>query len=170
MEETTLGLERLKLWDVITFRRMTGKIIQGENVLLLVVKTRTSIIPCKDGGVFSWGDSCCVLLREPPRCDALGYWPAFESFPLPFALQPRCLELQKPTWLRQTKLKISDGRILTKFMAMEPDQKGVCVCVCARASVFRTWSILSQAQLLKSTETIRLVRPTSDVLCSFYFV
>ena len=73
-----------------------------------------------------------MLLREPPRCDALGYWPAFESFPLPFALQPRCLELQKPTWLRQTKLKISDGRILTKFMAMEPDQKGVCVCVCAR--------------------------------------
>ena len=132
MEETTLGLERLKLWDMITFRRMTGKIIQGEKVLLLVVKTRTSIIPCKDGGVFSWGDSCCVLLREPPRCDALGYWPAFESFPLPFALQPRCLELQKPTWLRQTKLKISDGRILTKFMAMEPDQKGVCVCVCAR--------------------------------------
>lgn len=53
MEETTLGLERLKLWDVITFRRMTGKIIQGENVLLLVVKARTSIIPCKDGGVFS---------------------------------------------------------------------------------------------------------------------
>ena len=71
-----------------------------------------------------------MLLREPPRCDALGYWPAFESFPLPFALQPRCLELQKPTWLRQTKLKISDGRTLTRFMVMELDQKGVCVCVC----------------------------------------
>lgn len=55
------------------------------------------------------------------------------SFPLPFALQPRCLELQKPTWLRQTKLKISDGRILTRFMVMELDQKGVCACVHARA-------------------------------------
>lgn len=27
----------------------------------------------------------------------------FESFPLPFALQPRCLELQEPTWLTQAK-------------------------------------------------------------------
>ena len=50
------------------------------------------------------------------------------SFPLPFALQPRCLELQKPTWLRQTKLKLSDGRILIRVMVVELDQKGVCAC------------------------------------------
>lgn len=81
---------------------MTGKIIQGEKI--------TPAFSCENKNICSslqrWRCpllSCCVLLRESPRRDALGDEPAFESFTLPFALHPRCLELQKPTWLRQAK-------------------------------------------------------------------
>lgn len=98
-----------------------------------VVRARTSLVLCKDGGV-SCADSCCVLLRESAGCAALGHWPAFGSFFLPFTLWPRCLELQEPTWLRQAKfinikmqnlkLVCGDGAWLEREPARERDEVG----------------------------------------------